>query len=172
MPRILPVRERAIRAYVAGLKEIRIVNGYNTEVRHVRRSWAPIVDRADDPPEIQIRIDKSNSKTRSSAGLKWTILPVSNYFYARGSAAEPDTDYIMFLADIQRRFAQPFPDNSSVALGGKGWLVEVKSDFTDQPFYWEGKEGAIVGVIESTLAFTWCGEDPRKWGAGDVHVPE
>jgi hypothetical protein len=172
MARILTVRERAMRTIQSTLQTITTKNGYNTDVKHVRR-LRQYIAQADDPPEIHMVIDEKTQVEKRGTEDRLTNIPLRLAFYTKViNDNSPDTEYNLFLGDIQRVMAQPIWDNSGVGLGGIPFLVDIRPTFDDEAFYWDGAQGTIIGTVNYQVRLTWCNLDPRSWGAGDKLVPE
>lgn len=165
---ILPVRERVLRALERKLASISVDAGYGTTVRRVRRVRTVVV-KAADPPEIHIFCGLCETRPRGSEDV-WSRMQTFLLFYTR-DLGSPTTQYSLMLADIQRCLASGVVDDMAVPLGGPSWEIDVRiSHHSDQPLDYEEQEGDVVGLVELDVGFSWCVDDPRKWGLADVLV--
>lgn len=164
----LPVRERAIRALVTHLEGITRANGYNTDVRRVRRNRDIIQVDAEDPPEIHLTFEESSTIPRGTED-RWTAVPVSLFFFQRHSGGQDDYYYNLFLADIIKRLQVDFFDTSNPS---KSYHVQIESEWQDEPLYYEGQAGDIVGRIDIVMVYSWVYGDPFKWDSEDTVVTE
>lgn len=166
MARILSVRERALRAVAEAFRQIQPENGFNTAVKQVRRLRV-VPDHAEDPPEIHLVFGESQTERRST-DCEESVIPTLVLFYVRSDSMEPDTEYNLFLADIQRVIASQVIDTT--APGGREIFIE--SDYSDRPMYWEGAPGDVVGEVECAVRYSWKLGDPRLWDDEDQFVTE
>lgn len=163
--RILPVRERAVRAIVAALRQITVANGYNTTVRNVRRNNSVVVtDPA--PPAIHLMFGASHTRARGSAD-KWTSVELDIRYFIQKVAEEADTESNFFMCDIMRRIEDGIVDSSNPS---RSYALDIEPDSEEQPLYWEGDAGNVIGQLKYRFTYSWCKCDNRKWDSNDTHV--
>ena len=166
-----PVRERAIRALMEHLGRIQEINGFQFNVRHVRRR-RHIPERAEDPVEIDLlfgetRIDEgyNNLQTKEYADIFiWFV------FKETGNDDE-DFQYNLFTANVQRAIgAFVVEDITQTDSGPVSRTVDIYQK-KHLPRYAESRTGYIVGRFEIQIGYCYHDGQPDRWDSDDLGVP-
>ncbi len=164
--RYMSVRSRSLLALKAKLEQITQANGFNTDVQNVEITRIPSLEPLCDA-QIEIVVTPGDTEM-SCNGRRYHHIPLELWCWRR-KIIDPDSEYSLFLCDVQRCLECPFQDPSHPHPEQTGIWCEPGED---KPLYDTPGDNTMFGLFEYTLEYFRSENDARLWDdTSDQLVP-